>query len=923
MGRFKFRGEPVSMLAIVANLFVSMGGFISLTKSLFSVGYDTGYISGCLIMPYFQIAFGTPDLASSSGFSLSPRRQSVVVSLLSAGCFAGALLGVPTADFLGRRGAIFMMSFIFIVGVIVQIAPTGNLGALMGGRFVAGLGVGALSALVPLYQGEISPKALRGAFVSCYQVMITFGILVAYVLDLACKGIDGTASYKIPIGLQVIWGSILCAGVPFLPRSPRESILNGDIEVARVVIARMHAISVQDPLVQAYIDEIREKIEEEKHSGTTYLDCFDFRNEFKTGQRTLIGCLVQSFQQLTGQIIFGLLDMIGTFPGLYCLDRFGRRRTMIAGALVMGLSYMLYAVIGSYALYPNNDPTQVARKGAGGGMLFVICVFVLSFGCSWGPGGWVNTGEIAPLRTRAKQLSFVSASNWVWNFLLSYFSPPISAKIGAKYGFVFFGANFLAAAFIYFFVPEMAGLSLEKINGLFQAGIPARKSFEYNKQVRQQDRKNQDIISAGGETKLGGQDAKEREMVHVEFFLRTTSLLWMSSHGMLDSSPLTATPFSNPLKRTASTASLPTPPRTVKKRSRSRPGSVFACSDDEDDHALPELTRTSRARPETDEDKSEGNHIVAGNKRRRIDELAAELSDERDLEEAFWMDHASSSSSSAKPKPSVAQRTRHKPPSLRRIPGADRLHPRTSSVRRLSQSRSHPTTLPRTCALPSPPPSRVRPPVTPPRATAANRRRREAKKAPVRDSPNNPFLVDSPASVPSSPIEPRTPTSRQEKPTLTYVFRGKKQEFQNPHYNAPVNPRAQLPMNHPDFSPSENCTPRRLFPSRPPMTPIKPKPSTRALSPDLLGPQTASKRLLSPDPWDSDADDEPEPLMPPRALIEEFQKIGAKTALAAMKEVAKSKQEEEEERPIKPLPARGRPEPGPSTKAQTTAPSKR
>lgn len=202
---------------------------------------------------------------------------------------------------------------------------------------------------------------------------------------------------------------------------------------------------------------------------------------------------------------------------------------MITGSIVMGLSYMLYGVIGSYALYPDNDASQTAKKGPGGGMLFAICVFVLAFGCSWGPGGWVNTGEIAPLRTRAKQLSFVSASNvsrpllvgdillrlsffipqWMWNFLLSYFSPPISAKIGAKYGFVFFGANFLAAIFVYFFVPEMAGLSLEEINGLFQNGIPAYKSFSYNKEIRAKDRINQEKLVAGVVGKLGEQDVSE------------------------------------------------------------------------------------------------------------------------------------------------------------------------------------------------------------------------------------------------------------------------------------------------------------------------------------------------------------------------------------------------------------------------------
>lgn len=98
-------------------------------------------------MPPFERSYGTPDSASASGYSLSSHRQSIVVALLSAGCFAGALLGVPTADYLGRRGAIFLVSVIFIVGAIVQIAPTDNLNAFLAGRFVAGLGVGVSTQL--------------------------------------------------------------------------------------------------------------------------------------------------------------------------------------------------------------------------------------------------------------------------------------------------------------------------------------------------------------------------------------------------------------------------------------------------------------------------------------------------------------------------------------------------------------------------------------------------------------------------------------------------------------------------------------------------------------------------------------------------------------------------------------------------------
>ena len=82
---------------------------------------------------------------------------------------------------------------------------------------------------------------------------------------------------------------------------------------------------------------------------------------------------------------------------------------MITGAIVMGLSYMVYAFVGRFALY---DAQGNPQPGPGGGMVAAICVFVLAYGGSWGPGGWVNTGEIAPLRTKAKQLSFIAASNW-------------------------------------------------------------------------------------------------------------------------------------------------------------------------------------------------------------------------------------------------------------------------------------------------------------------------------------------------------------------------------------------------------------------------------------------------------------------------------------------------------------------------------
>src|SRR6266404_7429987 len=232
----------------------------------------------------------------------------------------------------------------------------------------------------------------------------------------------------------------------------------------------------------------------------------------------------------------------------------------------------------------------------------------------------------------------------------------------------------------------------------------------------------------------------------------------MVDHVELDSHLSRAGPPSKSLKRSASVASLPTPPRTVRKRSRSR-GSAYHSSDDEEvDDALPVVSPHFSP--------SQSQHVleeldVAPHKRRRIDAVVAELNAE-DGEDAFWLADAPVEPKVSKP----ASKTSRFPRSISKgkPPSSSRRGPPTST-RRLSQSRAVPASaVPPTWSLLSPPPTRPRPPVTPPR-------KRSAKPMPVRDSPNNPFLVGSsvsPGSLPSSPIGPRTPVPDKE--TIYYVL---------------------------------------------------------------------------------------------------------------------------------------------------------
>jgi len=136
-------------------LVVSIGGMI--------FGYDTGQISGFLEMKDFLNRFG--DEGTPGDRSFSNNRSGLIVGLLSIGTLIGALVAAPIADTFGRRASIVFWNIIFCVGVIVQITATYKWYQVAMGRWVAGLGVGGLSVLTPMYQSETAPRQIRGALV--------------------------------------------------------------------------------------------------------------------------------------------------------------------------------------------------------------------------------------------------------------------------------------------------------------------------------------------------------------------------------------------------------------------------------------------------------------------------------------------------------------------------------------------------------------------------------------------------------------------------------------------------------------------------------------------------------------------------------------------------------------------------------------
>jgi sugar porter (SP) family MFS transporter len=492
----KPQGVPgKSWPAIVIGMFVAFGGVL--------FGYDTGTISGILAMDYWRDQFSTGYKDDKGHLDITASQSSLVVSILSAGTFFGALGAAPIADWFGRRLALIISSGVFTFGVILQTAATA-LPMFTAGRFFAGFGVGLISALIPLYQSETAPKWIRGVIVGSYQFAITVGLLLAAVVNNSTQKRNDTGSYRIPIAVQFAWAIVLVTGMFILPETPRYLIRSGKPEKAAKSLSKLRRLPVDHAAIQDELNEIHANHEHEMTLGkASYLDCF----KGGIGKRLLTGCLLQGLQQLTGinfifyygtqyfknsgitnpfviSMITSAVNVLSTLPGLYAIDKWGRRPLLFWGAIGMCVSQLLVAVLGTTTtgqdpvtgtLFSKNDSAQKAS-------IAFVCIYIFFFASTWGPIAWVVTGEIFPLKVRAKALSMTTATNWLLNWAIAYSTPylvnwgPGNANLQSKIFFIWFACCFLCIAFVWFMIYETKGLTLEQVDELYDEVSSARKS---------------------------------------------------------------------------------------------------------------------------------------------------------------------------------------------------------------------------------------------------------------------------------------------------------------------------------------------------------------------------------------------------------------------------------------------------------------
>lgn len=438
-------------------LIATIGGFL--------FGYDTAIISGTTAFVSHQ-------------FGLDAVLLGWFVSCALFGCVIGVAYTGVLRDRFGTKPMLIVAAALFAAsGVGCMLA--GSFVQLVTFRFFGGLGIGMASMLSPLYIAEIAPPSRRGQLVAFYQVAITVGILVAYFVNAALLHLAGSLSGATGLARLIfvdeVWRAMLGSGalpsfvflalLPLVPDSPRWLVVHGRRADAIAVLERINSPET----ARQELADI-ETIVASKHSGLASLF-----GAYRTP--ALLGIALALLQQLSGinaviyygpeileragfrlgdalggQVVIGLVNVLGTFVAVATVDKFGRRPLLMGGAVGILVSLVLIG-----ALFYADVHNSALLLGA-------IMLFIACFSLSYGPVVWILLSEIFPMHVRGVAMSMATIALWLGTLLVGQVTPWLLETIHPSGTFWLFALCTLPAIYLIArTLPETKGRSLEAI----------------------------------------------------------------------------------------------------------------------------------------------------------------------------------------------------------------------------------------------------------------------------------------------------------------------------------------------------------------------------------------------------------------------------------------------------------------------------
>ena len=443
----------------------------------FLFGYDTSNIGSALdFIPYHLSSFWTGYLVAGA----------------SLGAAVGALVAGPLTDHFGRKVLLITDAAIYAVGALLS-AFTVNAFMLLSSRTLIGLAIGADSAIATAYIAEFAPRDRRGQLSIIQQWMITVGILVSYLVAVVILKLwpnsAGTFDWRLILGIGAIPALVAVALRSRMPESPRWLMLRGRYADTRKAFGLLGMETTEDE-VRAAADELR-GAEQERRRKTQWT---------KGVIRALIVvCVFFIFQQITGinipfyygpkilatffqggnsaveaavagvevTAILGAVNVVATYFAFRWIDMFGRRPLAIGG--YAGMAFFMLVAAAGVAWLTDIPKTVVVMVG--------FSFFITSFAIGVGGTGWLIQGEVFPTAVRGRAAAIGAAVDWVANFALIEAFPAWQNAWGLAWVMVSFAVlAVVAIGFVYKFLPETKGLSVEQAVQVFEREAEASKA---------------------------------------------------------------------------------------------------------------------------------------------------------------------------------------------------------------------------------------------------------------------------------------------------------------------------------------------------------------------------------------------------------------------------------------------------------------
>jgi SP family galactose:H+ symporter-like MFS transporter len=429
-------------------------------------GLDIGVIAGAL--PFI-----------STEFNITAHQQEWIVSSMMFGAALGAIGSGWLSSYLGRKKSLMIGAVLFVIGSLCSaFAPNPEM--LIVARVLLGLAVGVASYTAPLYLSEIAPEKIRGSMISLYQLMITIGILGAYLSDTA---FSYSGSWRWMLGVITFPALLLLIGIIFLPNSPRWLAAKGNFRDAQRVLDRLRDTSEQ---AKRELDEIRESLKIKQSGWALFKENSHFRRavwlgvllqvmQQFTGMNVImyyapkifeIAGFTNTIQQMWGTVIVGLVNVLATFIAIGLVDRWGRKPTLILGFIVMALGM---GVLGTML------HVGISSEAAQYFAVTMLLMFIVGFAMSAGPLIWVLCSEIQPLKGRDFGITISTTTNWIANMIVgATFLTMLNTLGNANTFWVYAALNLSFIVFTLWLIPETKNISLEHIERNLLSGKKLR-----------------------------------------------------------------------------------------------------------------------------------------------------------------------------------------------------------------------------------------------------------------------------------------------------------------------------------------------------------------------------------------------------------------------------------------------------------------